>query len=150
MSALGIDIGGTTTVAVVLEDGQIMDTLVHGLGNLVGGFPAMLSAIGMFLAQLGFNFVIPSGSGQALVTMPIMAPLSDLIGVTRQTSVLAYQLGDGLSNILYPTSGYFMATLALAGVSWDKWVRFFLPLFATWAFIAMAFLVYAQATQWVG
>lgn len=142
--------GIARAVAVVLEDGQIMDTLVHSLGNLVGGFPAMLSAIGMFLAQLGFNFVIPSGSGQALVTMPIMAPLSDLIGVTRQTSVLAYQLGDGLSNILYPTSGYFMATLALAGVSWDKWVRFFLPLFATWAFIAMVLLVYAQATQWVG
>jgi uncharacterized ion transporter superfamily protein YfcC len=104
----------------------------------------------MFLAQLGFNFVIPSGSGQALVTMPIMAPLSDLVGVTRQTAVLAYQLGDGLGNILYPTSGYFMATLALAGVTWDKWVKFFLPLFAIWIAIAMAFLVYAQATQWVG
>ncbi len=73
-----------------------MDTLVYGLGHLVGGFPAMLSAIGMFFAQLAFNFVVPSGSGQALVTMPIMAPLSDLIGVTRQTAVLAYQLGDGL------------------------------------------------------
>ncbi|SFP24479.1 YfcC family protein [Pseudomonas borbori] len=142
--------GIARAVAVVLEDGQIMDTLVHGLGNLVGGFPSMLSAIGMFLAQLGFNFVIPSGSGQALVTMPIMAPLSDLVGVTRQTAVLAYQLGDGLSNILYPTSGYFMATLALAGVTWDKWVKFFLPLFAIWIAIAMAFLVYAQATQWVG
>lgn len=142
--------GVARAVAVVLEDGQIMDTLVHGLGNLVGGFPSMLSAIGMFLAQLGFNFVIPSGSGQALVTMPIMAPLSDLVGVTRQTAVLAYQLGDGLGNILYPTSGYFMATLALAGVTWDKWVKFFLPLFVIWVAIAMAFLVYAQATQWVG
>jgi uncharacterized ion transporter superfamily protein YfcC len=142
--------GVARAVAVVLEDGQIMDTLVYGLGNLVGGFPSMPSAIGMFLAQLGFNFVIPSGSGQALVTMPIMAPLSDLVGVTRQTAVLAYQLGDGLGNILYPTSGYFMATLALAGVTWDKWVKFFLPLFAIWIAIAMAFLVYAQATQWVG
>ena len=66
-----------------------MDTLVHGLGNLVGGLPATLSANGMFAAQFGFNFVVPSGSGQALVTMPIMAPLSDLIGVTRQSSVLA-------------------------------------------------------------
>ena len=65
-------------------------------------------------------------------------------------SVLAYQLGDGLSNILYPTSGYFMATLALAGVSWDRWVRFFLPLFAIWIAISIAFLVYAQMTGWIG
>ncbi|WP_232818273.1 YfcC family protein [Zobellella maritima] len=142
--------GIARAVAVVLEEGQIMDTLVYGLGNLVGGFPAILSAIGMFFAQLGFNFVVPSGSGQALVTMPIMAPLSDLVGVTRQTAVLAYQLGDGLGNILYPTSGYFMATLALAGVTWNKWVKFFLPLFAVWIAIAMGFLIYAQVTQWVG
>ncbi len=145
-----IIVGLARAVAVMLEQGQVMDTLVNGLGDLVGSFPHTLSAVGMFLSQLGFNFVIPSGSGQALVTMPIMAPLSDLIGVTRQNSVLAYQLGDGLSNILYPTSGYFMATLALAGVSWDRWVRFFLPLFAIWIAISIAFLVYAQMTGWIG
>ncbi|WP_198590254.1 YfcC family protein [Paracoccus zhejiangensis] len=143
-------VGLARAVAVMLEQGQVMDTLVHGLGDLVGGLPATFSALGMFAAQLGFNFVIPSGSGQALVTMPIMAPLSDLIGVTRQSAVLAYQLGDGLSNILYPTSGYFMATLALAGVSWDRWVRFFLPLFGIWVGISALFLIYAQATGWIG
>ncbi|MDT8894700.1 YfcC family protein [Halomonas sp. I1] len=137
-------------VAVVLEDGQIMDTLVYGLGNLVGELPSLLSAIGMYLAQLGFNFVVPSGSGQALVTMPIMAPLADLIGVTRQTAVLAYQLGDGIGNILYPTSGYFMATLALAGVPWQKWIKFFFPLFCTWVLISLCLLTFAQATQWAG
>ncbi|MCB8887990.1 YfcC family protein [Vreelandella malpeensis] len=137
-------------VAVMLEDGQIMDTLVFGLGNLVGGLPTLLSAIGMFFAQLGFNFIVPSGSGQALVTMPLMAPLSDMLGVTRQTAVLAYQLGDGLGNIFYPTSGYFMATLALAGVPWQKWVKFFFPLFCVWVAIALAFLIFAQATQWTG
>ncbi|GAB2736678.1 YfcC family protein [Salinifilum aidingensis] len=143
-------VGVARAVAVVLEEGRIMDTLVHGLGELVGGFPGVLSAVGMFLAQLGFNFLVPSGSGQALVTMPIMAPLSDVLGVTRQTAVLAYQLGDGLGNILYPTSGYFMAALALAGVRWDKWVRFFLPLFAMWILIAAGFTIYAQATLWSG
>ena len=137
-------------VAVILEQGQIMDTLVYGLGNLVGELPTILSAIGMYFAQLLFNFVIPSGSGQALVTMPIMAPLSDIIGVTRQTAVLAFQLGDGMGNILYPTSGYFMATLALAGVSWQKWVKFFFPLFCVWVLIALGFLIFAQAVQWVG
>jgi uncharacterized ion transporter superfamily protein YfcC len=143
-------VGVARAVAVVLEQGQIMDTMVYGLGQLVGGFPDTLSAIGMFIAQLGFNFVIPSGSGQALVTMPIMAPLSDLIGVTRQTAVLAFQLGDGLSNILYPTSGYFMATLAIAGVTWDRWVRFFFPLFCIWVGIGAVFMIFAQMTQWNG
>lgn len=145
-----IIVGLARAVAVMLEQGQVMDTLVNGLGHLVGSFPDTLSAVGMFFSQLGFNFIIPSGSGQALVTMPIMAPLSDLIGVTRQNAVLAYQLGDGLSNILYPTSGYFMATLALAGVSWDRWVRFFLPLFGIWIAIAISFLIYAQLTNWIG
>ena len=143
-------VGIARAVAVVLEQGKVMDTLVHGLGGVVGEFPDTLAAIGMFLSQLGFNFVIPSGSGQALVTMPIMAPLSDLIGVTRQTAVLAYQLGDGLSNILYPTSGYFMATLVIAGVTWDRWIRFFLPLFGIWVAIATVFMIYVQMIQWHG
>ncbi|WP_349536798.1 YfcC family protein [Sagittula sp. NFXS13] len=145
-----IIVGLARAVAVMLEQGQVMDTLVHGLGNLVGDLPSSVSAVGMFVSQLGFNFVVPSGSGQALVTMPIMAPVSDLIGVTRQNAVLAYQLGDGLSNIFFPTSGYFMATLALAGVSWDRWIRFFLPLFGVWIGIATVFLVYAQAVNWTG
>lgn len=137
-------------VAVVLDGGQIMDTLVYGLGNMVGELPSLFSAIGMYFSQLGFNFVVPSGSGQALVTMPIMAPLADIIGVTRQTAVLAYQLGDGIGNILYPTSGYFMATLAIAKVPWQKWVKFFIPLFFVWIIISLGFLIFAQATRWVG
>jgi uncharacterized ion transporter superfamily protein YfcC len=145
-----IIVGVARAVAVVLQEGQIMDTIVFGLGNLVGGFPTLLSAIGMFFVQLGFNFIVPSGSGQALVTMPIMAPLSDLIGVTRQTAVLAYQLGDGLGNIIFPTSGYFMATLVLAGVTWEKWIRFFFPLFLMWVSVAIVFLIITQAIQWVG
>lgn len=145
-----IIVGVARSVAVVLEDGQVMDTLVHGLGQVVGVLPGWLAAAGMLIAQSLFNFVVPSGSGQALVTMPIMAPLSDLVGVTRQTAVLAYQLGDGLSNILYPTSGYFMATLALAGVRYDRWIRFFLPLFAAWFVIALTFVVIAQAIGWTG
>ncbi|MEC2077135.1 YfcC family protein [Metabacillus fastidiosus] len=143
-------VGVARAVAVVMEEGQVMDTIVYSLGTVVGGFPAVFSAIGMFIVQLLFNFLVPSGSGQALVTMPIMAPLSDLIGVTRQTAVLAFQFGDGIGNILYPTSGYFMATLALAGVAWQKWVRFYLPLFFIWCGIAIVFLIIAQVIQWNG
>ena len=145
-----IIMGIARAVAVVMEDGQVMDTIVNSLGTIVGEFPAMLSAIGMFVVQMLFSFLVPSGSGQALVTMPILAPLSDLIGVTRQTAVLAFQFGDGLGNILFPTSGYFMAALALAGVSWQKWVRFYLPLFLIWFAMAGIFLIVAQAIQWNG
>lgn len=120
------------------------------MGGLVGGMPTLLSAIGMYFSQLGFNFLVPSGSGQALVTMPIMTPLSDFLGVTRQTAVLAYQLGDAIGNILYPTSGYFMARLAIAGVPWQKWVRFFFPLFCAWLLASLCLLFFAQATQWSG
>ncbi|GAA1801493.1 hypothetical protein GCM10009771_00130 [Nesterenkonia flava] len=98
--------------------------------------------MGMFAAQTLFNFVVPSGSGQAVATMPIMAPLADLLDVSRQTAVLAFQLGDGPTNILYPTSGYFMAALAIGGV------RFYLPLFAMWAAVAVSFLIFAQLTGW--
>ncbi|WP_353626501.1 YfcC family protein [Bacillus sp. JCM 19041] len=120
-----IIIGIARSVAIVLEDGQIMDTIVYGLGTAVGQLPSTLSAIGMMAVQLCINFFIPSGSGQALVTMPIMAPLADLLGVTRQTAILAFQFGDGFAHILFPTSGYFMAALVVAGISWSKWVKFF-------------------------
>lgn len=143
-------VGIARAVAVVLEEGHIMDTIVHGLGSLVGEFPAVFGAVGMYLAQLVINFLIPSGSGQALVTMPIMGPLADIIGVTRQTAVLAFQLGDGFAHILYPTSGYFMAALTIAGVSWQKWIRFFWPLFTTWAAISIIALIIAQLIQWTG
>lgn len=143
-----IIVGLARSVAVVLEDGHIMDTLVYSLGSVVGEFPAVLGAVGMYVAQLAINFVIPSGSGQALVTMPIMAPLADIIGVTRQTAVLAFQVGDGFAHIFFPTSGYFMAALAIAGVAWQKWIRFFLPLFLVWTGISVAFLVIAQIIQW--
>jgi uncharacterized ion transporter superfamily protein YfcC len=81
----------------------------------------------MYIFQCLLNFLIPSGSGQAAVSMPIMAPLGDILGITRQTAVLAYQLGDGISNIWTPTSGYFMAGLALARIPWQKWAKWFLP-----------------------
>ena len=98
--------------------------------------------------QFVLSFIVSSGSGQALVTMPIMAPLADVLGLTRQLSVLAYQLADGIGNILFPTSGYFMAVLALAGVPWQKWLKFYLPIFLGWVVIALGLLTFAQLTGW--
>lgn len=80
--------------------------------------------------------------------MPIMAPLADLVGVTRQTAVLALQFGDGFSNIFYPVSGYFMATLALARVPWDKWTKVMLPLFGWFTAASAVFLIIAQMINW--
>ncbi|QQD84355.1 YfcC family protein [Jeotgalicoccus sp. ATCC 8456] len=141
-------IGLARSIAVILEDGRVMDTIVNGLGTVVGDLPPVLAAAGMYFVQLLINFIIPSGSGQALVTMPIMAPLSDMLGVTRQTAVLAFQLGDGFAHILYPTSGYFMAALVIAGVEWHKWIKFFLPLFLILMGISLGALIVAQAIGW--
>jgi uncharacterized ion transporter superfamily protein YfcC len=82
----------------------------------------------MFVTQSLLNFFVPSGSGQAALTMPIMAPLGDLVGVTRQTAVLAFQFGDGFSNLIIPTSAVTMGVLTLAEIPWEKWARWMIPL----------------------
>ena len=141
-------IGVAQAILVIFKSGSLMDTILYYASNIIGDLPPVLSAIGMFIFQLCFNFIIPSGSGQAALTMPIMAPLSDLIGVTRQTAVLAFQLGDGLSNILFPTVGFFMAGLALAGIPWSKWVRWVFPFLLIEIGIGIVFLIIAQMTQY--
>ncbi len=125
-------VGFARGVAVVLEDGSIMDTIIFGAAQLAQMVPDSLTAVMMLVVQAGLNFLIPSGSGQAMVTMPIMSGLADLSGVSRQTAVLAFLMGDGFSNIFYPTSGYFMAVLAISGLRWEKWIRYIWPLIAIW------------------
>jgi len=121
-------VGFARAILVVLENGNILDTILFSSSNVLTTLPSSVSAVGMYVFQCLLNFIVPSGSGQAAVSMPILAPLSDLVGVTRQTAVLAYQYGDGISNIFTPTSGYFMAGLALAKIPWDKWAKWFAPL----------------------
>jgi uncharacterized ion transporter superfamily protein YfcC len=93
--------------------------------------------------QTLLNFFIPSGSGQAFATMPIMAPLSDVVGVTRQVAVLAFQFGDGFSNIILPTNIVLMAILGFAGIPYDRWVRFIGPLLVKLSLASMLALVIA-------
>jgi len=138
-------IGLAAAIKVILDDGRITDTMVYGLSSFLGDTPTLLAAVLMTLVQGVINFFIPGGSGQALVTMPIMVPLGDLIGVTRQVTVLAFQIGDGLTNLVVPTSGGTLAMLALARVSYAAWVRFILPFMAliyvlSWGFIVVAVL----------
>ena len=113
---------------MVLTEGQVIDTVINGLAQPLQALPRGLSAIGMLGVQTVFNFVIPSGSGQAYVTMPIMAPLSDLTDLSRQTAVLAYQFGDGFTNMIVPTNALLVGILALAKIPYQRWVRFVWPL----------------------
>lgn len=103
---------------------SVMNTILYTLGNLLSGVPGVLAAWLMYVFQSLFNFVVVSGSGQAALTMPIMAPLADLAGITRQVAVLAYQLGDGLTNLIVPTSGCLLGVLGVARLEWGKWAKF--------------------------
>ncbi len=105
-------------------DPTVMNTVLHGIGNAIAGWAPAVSAWFMYLFQSVFNFFVVSGSGQAALTMPIMAPLADLAGVTRQVAVLAFQLGDGFTNLIVPTSGVLMACLGAARLDWMVWAKF--------------------------
>lgn len=122
-------IGFARAISLILADGQVLHTIVNGLSGPLNMLGAHAAAVGMLLVQAAINFLIPSGSGQAFVTMPIMAPLGDLVGVSRQSSVLAYQLGDGLANMVVPTSVVLMSMLGIAGIPYGRWIRFAWPLF---------------------
>lgn len=141
-------VGVARGIGVVMTEAMLIDTIIHNLAQVIQGLPGAITSVGMLVVQTLLNFLIPSGSGQTVVTMPIMAPLSDLVGVTRQTAVLALQFGDGFSNIFYPVSGYFMATLALARVPWEKWLKAMLPLFGWFTAASAGFLIIAQMIQW--
>jgi uncharacterized ion transporter superfamily protein YfcC len=122
-------VGVARGIALVMEDGQILHTIVHGLSLPLSHVGPELAAVGMLGIQSVLNFFVPSGSGQAFVTMPLMAPLGDLVGITRQVSVLAFQFGDGLANMLVPTNAVLMGILGMAAIPYDRWFRFCFPLF---------------------
>lgn len=138
-------VGWARAIQVVLDDGLILDTLIHSAASVLVWVPPYIAVQGMLMFQTGLNFLIPSGSGQAAVTMPIMAPLADVLGISRQTAVFAFQCGDGLSNTIIPTSGVLMAMLALAKIPYDRWLCFVLPLFLLLMGLAAGFLVVAVA-----
>ena len=140
-------VGIAQTMVVLLEQGVVIDTVVHGLAGLVAELPAFLTAIGMFIVQTLVNFFVNSGTGQAALTMPIMVPLSDILGVTRQTAVFAFQMGDGLSNAVFPTSPTLMASLGLAKIGYNTYLRFLMPLWLVWNVIAVILLIFCTITE---
>lgn len=138
-------IGIARTVEIILTDAQILDTIVYGIANLVSVMPDSIKAVGMFICQSLINCVIVSGTGQAAVTMPLMVPVSDLVGISRQTAVLAFQLGDGFSNSVLPMSSSLMGYLAVSKIPYSKWLKFMLPLFAIWTVLGCIFMLGALA-----
>jgi uncharacterized ion transporter superfamily protein YfcC len=129
MASAALLIGFARAIYVVLNDGHIVDTIVYGIFTPIGNLPLMLSAWGMLVAQTAVHVPVPSTSGQAVLTMPVLAPLSDLLGLSRQVTVLAFHYGAGLCELLTPTNGALMAILAAAGVRYEDWLRFLVPLY---------------------
>jgi uncharacterized ion transporter superfamily protein YfcC len=128
LAATAVLIGLARGILIVLQDGKVIDTILHALASALEGTTAATAAMAMFAAQTVINLFVPSGSGQAALTMPLMAPLADLVGVTRQTAVVAFQMGDGFTNMIIPTNAVLMGVIALAGVPWTQWARWVLPL----------------------
>ena len=121
-------IGFARSIELILTDAQVLHTVVNSFAAPLSELGPELASVGMLVIQSALNFFIPSGSGQAYVTMPIMAPISDLVGVTRQTAVLAYQMGDGFMNMIVPTNAVLMGILGMCGIPYDRWFKFIGPL----------------------
>ena len=142
----GLMIGLANSAVLLLENANVMDTVLHAMAGVLGSLPSSLMAVGMFIFHELFNVAVPSGSAQARITMPLMVPLADMSGITRQTAVLAYQLGDAFTNVLAPTGGEILAALAICKVPFGKWIRFLLPVFIIWCVISVGILVFASQT----
>lgn len=135
-------------ILIVLQDGNILDTIVYATSIPLEKFPKIIAAWGMYISQGIVNFLIPSSSGQAVVVMPIMSSLADVLDITRQTAVLAFQSGDGFWNMITPVHPILMASLGLAGVSFKKWFKFSLSLVIKWSIWVCLILAVAVLTNY--
>lgn len=143
-------VGFANGISVILSDGHILNTIVYYLSIPIGMFGPVAGAILMFWANLFINLFIPSGSGQAAAVMPIMVPLADLTGITRQVAVQAFQFGDGLSNCIVPTAGTIMGSLGIAGVAYNRYAKWFAPFLLLQSILASIALAILQLSGWTG
>lgn len=140
-------IGTARAVVIVLGMGGITDTVVYNSAKVLEAFPPSIAAIGIFIFQALFNFLVGSGSGQAAITMPVLYPIAEILGITRQTSVLAFQLGDGLTNMFWPTGGVFMY-LGIANLDYTKYIKTVLPFFILLIVLAGGFVFVASVMNY--
>lgn len=134
-------------ILIVAQDAKILDSMLYSASNFISMFPRIVTAQMMFLTQSVINFFVHSGTAQAALTMPIMAPLSDLVHITRQTTVFAYQLCEFVNPIL-PTSAVTMGVLGMAKIPWDKWAKWFLPLMLILVGLSLLLLIPPVLTNW--
>ena len=140
--------GIARAILTVMEVSMIKDTVIHALAGAIAVLPRSVAVVGMYIVQLLVDFLIPSGSGQAAATMPIMTPIADVLGINRQVTVLCFQFGDGFNNNISPISGTLMATLSIAKISYEKWCKFMLPLVGMWIAMGAIFVVVANAINY--
>lgn len=148
MIGAAIMLGFARGIVIIAENASIIDTLLYHLANIIGNLPTMIAAYIMLPIQMIINFFVGSGSGQAALTMPILAPLGDLIGISRQLTVLIFQFGDGFSNAMFPTSGILIACLGLAGIPFGKWIKWILPLQGILFALSILFITIASLMNW--
>jgi len=141
-------VGLARGILVIFTDANVIDTIIWAMANAIQGLPSTITSLGIYVTQIIISAIVPSGSGMAALTMPVLSPLADLVGVTRQTTVLAYQFADGFTNVLTPLSGYFMAGLALAGIPYQKWIKWIMPLAIIWWVAGGIFVVIADAIHY--
>jgi uncharacterized ion transporter superfamily protein YfcC len=134
-------IGLSRGILVVLQNGMILDTIVLSFSKVLSQLPPQLTAVGMYIIHAFLNFVIPSGSGQAAATMPLMIPVADLTGVTRQIAVLAFALSDGITNSINPTSSNMNSYLSLSKITYPQWLKFIGPVMGMWFVTGLIFVV---------
>ena len=148
MVSVAVMLALARAIVVIAGDGRILDTVLYTIAKAIGNLHPLLAAEGMFWAHSFLNFFIASGSGQAVLTMPVMIPLSDLIGVSPQLSILAYQFGEGWTNAIIPTAPVTMAAIGMAGIPWLKWAKWNWPLQVILAVLSMVLLVVAYLLHW--
>ncbi|AUA38326.1 YfcC family protein [Clostridioides difficile] len=136
----GLCIAFARGIVIIAENGFIIDTILNSAANLLNGLPKTIFINLTFLIEGLIAFLIPSASGLASLTIPVLAPLGDLVDVSRQMIVTAYQFGIGVTNLITPTSGVLMGALAVANIPWSKWVRFVIPLMVVLTILVMVFL----------
>ncbi|MDJ0838670.1 MAG: AbgT family transporter [Acidobacteriota bacterium] len=148
MVVAALVVGFAKGIEVVLSNAMVLDTIIFYATEVLKEVPRYVAVQGMFLFQTVLNFLIPSGSGQAAVTMPLMVPIAEILNITPQTAVFAFQCGDGFSNLIIPTSGILMSMLALARIPYQKWLRFMLPLLGLLLLTSAVFLTIAVAIDY--
>ena len=141
MLSAALVVGLAGGIIQILQDGRIIDPILHSMATLMGEAGKIASLGVMYLIQTTINIIIPSGSAKAALTMPIMAPFSDVIGISRQATVLAFQFGDGFTNMITPTSGVLMGALGLARIPYEIWVKWFFRILILFVLLGMLLLI---------